>query len=612
MSLGSRIPKSPSGLISSLALILSLGLFTLLLWGVRAEFSIAAQILIFVIYLGIAWGLSFGTRWLTGGGWLGRVAGALGLGSVVAWQVREVGLVPESFLWLLGLILALPWLFVPWLRGLSETRGGHRDLVWSLALLWVVGLGVGMLYQSDSLWRWHLLRHTPSLGTAAFFAMDEPVDARRVTLYSRHQATGQVAVAEGVPSVQHSVEAAGQGDSRSEPESPNIVFILLDTLRKDALEGWGGDAEWMPRLNKRLESAWRFTDLWAASTWTRPSVASYFTGLQPEAHGARTIDDGLAQEHWTLAEALSARGYATTALMTNWGAAGAEVGFDQGFDTFHELRAKPYARAGSVRRAVKAWLEGRDSEAEEEMQPPAFLYLHFLDPHEPYLESDSPKFRTASERWSAYGAELSYLDRELDRVLTTLIDSFQGPTVFVLASDHGEEFYEHELFGHGFSLYEEVLSVPLAVWGTHLGAGESKARLEGRDVYDLVLNLADNPTLSVDQWGEEKDRAIRYASIDYSSEGRLILRPYLRDVLMRAIQDESTKAIWSAYGNTWEFYDLAEDPGETTNLFREYSDRLPEFARRMNAAVSRWRPGTPLVVSEESIDQMRALGYIDN
>jgi arylsulfatase A-like enzyme len=181
-----------------------------------------------------------------------------------------------------------------------------------------------------------------------------------------------------------------------------------------------------------------------------------------------------------------------------------------------------------------------------------------------------------------------------------------------MVSDHGEEFYEHELFGHGFSLYNEVLSVPLAVWGQGVPGGELTAPLEGRDVFDLVLALADVSSLPVDRWAEGHARSQRYASIYYSSEGRLALRPYIAQVAMRALQEGSEKLVWSAYGDTLELYDLTQDPGERVNLVSRRAERSRELAGLLEATVDRWSERTPLEASDEALEQMRALGYVDD
>ncbi|MBZ0115326.1 MAG: sulfatase-like hydrolase/transferase [Thermoanaerobaculia bacterium] len=600
--------------VGPITLTLALGLAVALLvvaWtGVRASFDPLSLAVFSVIYAILATAVTLGARWLSTLGSPGRVVAALGTSSVLLWQVRELTGQPGALgLLVLAVVVGAAVLW-PLISRLSGEGHGIVDLLVAVGLLILVAAGVVAVYRGSPLLRWHLLRHNTLLGTPAYYSLGEPVEEVRDRLLAEHQASGQLALETGMRSDgEPSKGEASDLLEESEVRPPNIVFILLDTLRRDALAGWGGDPQQMPQLNATLERAWRLTDVWSAATWTRPAVATLFTGLQPEAHGARMIEDGLAQEHWTLAEELRTRGYSTTALVTNWGAVGAEVGFDQGFDTFRELRDKPYARAGTLDRTLAGWLG--TPEAESALARPTFLYLHFLDPHEPYLAEVKPRRRSAGEMRRGYRSELAYLDQQLASVLDRLASALPGPTIFVLASDHGEEFFEHELFGHGFSLYEEVLSVPVAVWGEGITGGELNQRLEGRDIHDLVLALAKRERTSVSDWTAAHHRERRYASIYYSSEGRLLLRPYLRQVAMRAIQSGDEKLIWSAYGKTWELYDLEADPGESDNLIRRRGDRFQALSQELEDAVDRWRPGTPIELSEEALEQLRTLGYVD-
>jgi arylsulfatase A-like enzyme len=457
----------------------------------------------------------------------------------------------------------------------------------ALVVLLVAGAGA-----AETL-RWHLLRHNTLLGTPFYYLVEPAVEEVQHAL---------VADASRVPPP----PAAAPTPTATAPEAPHLIFVLLDTLRVDALAAWDGDPELMPLLNQRLESAVRLTNVQANASWTRPSMASYFTGLLPEEHGAVGVEDALADGFRTLAEELSDRGYRTVAFTTNIAATGRGAGFAQGFDTFVQLEGSPYARAERVRRALDAWLQ------EHEPAGPVFLYLHFLDPHEPYLAGEAPRRKRPAPYRRAYQRELRYLDRELDAILDRAESALPGPEILLVASDHGEELFEHELFGHGLSLYQEVLHVPVAVTVPGGRPGRSVAApLEARDVHGLLLDLVADPTLDPAAWAHGHARDRRYASLDYSTTGRLILRPYLARVAMRAIQEGHEKLVWSAYGDTRELYDLKDDPGETRNLLAERPERAAALTRALGEAVGAWVERTPVVPSDAERQQLEALGYVE-
>ena len=361
----------------------------------------------------------------------------------------------------------------------------------------------------------------------------------------------------------------------------------------------------MPRLNQVFADSYRFTEVVANSSWTRSSMASIFTGLLPEEHGARLMSDPLAPIQTTLAEILSERGYRSAAFVANIAAVGRHAGFDQGFELFQELKDDPYARAATVKRTVLRWLSQKETTKE-----PWFLYLHFFDPHEPYLSGNAPAHKIPSDYRAAYAEELEYLDRELAEVMDALRQALPDPTLFFITSDHGEEFAEHELFGHGYTLYDEVVHVPAALH-TGNGSGNVTARLENRDFFDLLLRYTTSGELSIEDWSEGMARDLRYTSLYHGTEGRLLLRPYLRRICMRAVEEDGYKLIWSAFGDTFELYDLSRDPGELVNLAANEPERLARMAAKFDAQVKFWSFPEPLELTGEMLERLKTLGYAE-
>ncbi len=566
-------------------------------YGVSARYGTVELAVIVALYLLLSGALFSGAGALTrlgrAPGWLG----AFGLIFAAVWHLREQTFVPGSILGvvIVAAVLAFPYqLLQTWLfnRGRDAPRA-TAVLVFALA-----GLAVWAgAYRTSQMLRWHLLRHNTMLGTPAYYLLDSSVLSRQQALFDRHRQDLPPAPA-----------AVTMPETAATPETadaaPNVVFVMLDTLRADALSAYGGDPELMPRLNGFLDQSYRFTDVWANASWTRPSVASFFTGLLQEEHGARRLTDVLAPDQVTLSEIFSERGYRTAAIVTNLAAVSRESGFAQGFDSFLELEEPPYARAEKVKRAVFRWL-GQAAASDERW----FLYLHLLDPHEPYLSGEEPARKRWSEYWDAYRQELQYLDRHLSEILEALQRELAGRTLFFITSDHGEEFFEHEIFGHGYNLYGEVVEIPAALH-TGQGAGDVGARLEARDFFDLLTRAAAGD-VSIENWSRRRARDQRYTSTYHHTEGRLLLRPYLRRICTRAIEQGDYKLIWSAYGDTYELYNLARDPGELDNLAASEPERVARMAASLDPAVRFWSFAEGLDLSEEALERLRTLGYAE-
>lgn len=577
--------------------LLTLWLFALSVFGVSARYAPEHAAVLLVLWALVAASAhSLARAASTRGVWIGRF-GAVPAGLVAVGHLREQTFWPESWLLTGILVLLAAGIYAEAIR-----RSGPRPrwqpalAATAVSLVAFTGVFLGSFYGSEVL-RWHLLRHNTLLGTPAYYSLATPVLERRETLFAAHDVRSPEAVPRPAVPAPETVP--------SSPPSPNVVYVLLDTLRADALSAWNGDPQQMPQLNRFLDDAYRFTDVWANSSWTRPSVVSFFTGLLPEEHGVRDIGHEIPPSLEMLPEKLQEHGYTTAAFLSNVAALGEVTGFSQGFDRFHEFSSTPYARAEDVSRTVERWLA-----TPEAPRQGLFLYVHYLDPHEPYLAGGEPTRKSPTQYREAYRRELAYLDEHLASLLDTVRRELTGATVILIASDHGEELGEHELFGHGQSLYDELIHVPVALW-TGDGGGTLDAPLEARDFFELVLQIGSGEAVSVPRWAAEHARRQRYASVYYTREGRLALRPYLRRVVMRALQQGDRKLVWSAYGDTRELYDLSEDPRETVNRVPSAESTAAELTAILDDSVSVWIQAQRLEPSGENLDQLRALGYVD-
>jgi arylsulfatase A-like enzyme len=410
-----------------------------------------------------------------------------------------------------------------------------------------------------------------------------------------------------------------------------VVIYLVDALRSDRLGVYGQKRPLSPRLDAFAAAATVYEQAWAESSWTRPAVASIFTGLEPEVHGANGRFDRLGGGMPTLAERIAGGGWQTAAVVANPNAS-AGFGLDRGFGEF-VLMPSERRESADVHAEVVRWLDRRDPSV------PFLLYVHTVDPHLPY-DPPAPfreRFAAGVERrdlgstenvgtllarslldevrWvpgllDLYDAEVAANDHAFGELLDEL--SRRGlaeDTAVIFLSDHGEEFYDHGGWIHGRTLYREVLQVPLVI---HL-PGQREGRRESApaaqiDLMPTILELA----------GLAPEPGLR---------GRSLLGPGEEDRALSAFLDLDGWGGWSAvqggrhairhhrlgYVGPAELYELDSDPGE----WRDRGGALPASAgaliedarRELLDDAGRWEVA-PAEIDDEMRRRLEALGYL--
>jgi arylsulfatase A-like enzyme len=296
----------------------------------------------------------------------------------------------------------------------------------------------------------------------------------------------------------------GSGDAAGgeKVSRPNVIICLVDTLRRDHLGLYGYSRDTSPRLEAFAADAVVFDDARAPSSWTKPSTGSLLTGMNPIRHGAVTRTDRLDPTVKLLGTYLKSIGYHTSGFVTNPNAI-AVWGFDQGFDAFYDLEStRESTRADRANAVLFDHLSGSPGE-------PFFYYLHTLDPHSPYdppapfdtkwrdqstIVLSPGKVRNATPAQvestvAAYDGEISFSDHHFGAMLDELKRrGLYNNSLIVFTSDHGEEFLEHGFTGHGHSLYEEQLRIPLVIKFPKNGHA-------GRVVHERVSLIDIVPTL---------------------------------------------------------------------------------------------------------------------
>jgi arylsulfatase A-like enzyme len=419
---------------------------------------------------------------------------------------------------------------------------------------------------------------------------------------------------------------------------PNVILYLVDTLRADDLGAYGSGLPTSPEFDRFAAEGLLFEDTMAQSSWTRPNVASLFTGLHAGTHAVETSVATLASDVTTLAEWLRDRGYATAALVAN-ALVSPDRGFAQGFTTWNPGGRVLHGTPSDVltRKALE-WVET--------VPEPFFLYVHTLDPHDPYEPGDPDwqHFRAEGYRGERdprrlvkkrklEDDELGYLRskyrgeiRQNDRAFGDLLAGLRSRgildrSIAIFTSDHGEEFLEHDGLLHRTTLYDEIIHVPLAV---RLPAGQPSGRVMEapfRQV-DLFPTLASLLGAKAPEAVEGTDHSRAWLMADVASPVpepmAQILDGDIRKFAIRSgdlklIVNNDTRGYWRTPREI-ELYDVRSDPGETRNLVddRPIAARyLRNLLGRMQAEQGkRRRSGSEQPLSAEEREHLRALGYL--
>lgn len=329
------------------------------------------------------------------------------------------------------------------------------------------------------------------------------------------------AALEGLPPEHRHTNLVAWGPVRlsqpTERERPNVLFILVDTLRFDHLTPYGYKRETSPEIARVLARKGAVVEeAYSQAPWTLPSVVSYMTSRYPgELLGDDPAAYGIPEGLPTLAGSMKALGYQTGGFVANK-VIHTGNGFARGFDTFYsppeETEAVDQPDAAELNARVLPWLEAHRND-------PFFLYVHYLDPHDPYdnpdvvdgrshfypaykgrisgrhvqgvyaghIPLDDPEDDTEHLK-ALYDSEIRYVDRFIGRLIDSLPPHVLRNTLIVLTADHGEEFRDHGGWKHGFTLYEDQIHVPLLVrWDGRIPAG---SRLKGTvRLLDLLPTL---------------------------------------------------------------------------------------------------------------------------
>lgn len=434
------------------------------------------------------------------------------------------------------------------------------------------------------------------------------------------------------------------------PPRPNVVLISVDTLRPDHLSAYGYPRKTSPFIDSLAARGARFTDCWSVTSWTRPAMASLFTGLHPRSHGVVTTDliatDGtrwpikIDPSFVTLAETLKANGYAAFGVSAN-PQAGVWTGSDQGFDVFIETGDLMDAEA--VHRRLLSLRERLRRER------PFFLWIFYYDPHAPYtprspwieeyarhpaltgdpalnasnfdddfdgsksgVRDDPARRETLVD---LYDSEIAYTDDFIRRLFAEVLPS--GETLVILHADHGEEFLEHGQLAHGRTLYAQSVRIPLILADPQ---GEWAGKVVGDptsilDIYPTILDCLKIPpppglqgVSQLDRLSGSAPRPSRPLACELEEEEAPRLQSLLRNG-SRLIRGGGESNALERH-----LFDIARDPDEANDLLPGGAER----AAALEAALEEWLRITPRFSYQrreqrwtpEAREKLRALGYL--
>jgi arylsulfatase A-like enzyme len=426
----------------------------------------------------------------------------------------------------------------------------------------------------------------------------------------------------------------------------NVIVLLIDTLRASKVKAYNPDTRVKtPTMTKFAEEGMLFQASQAPENWTKPSCASVLTSLYPVSHGTKKDDSSLPSSALTLGEHYQANGFTTGSFIAN-GYVSRKFGFDQGWDHHtNYIRESKATEAENVFAEAGDWIKNHKDER-------FFAYIQTIDPHVPYdppdkylkMYDDKPYSGKVKPRMTAQllgkakSGDIEFSERDKERLEAlydgevTYHDHYFGKfverlrkmgvyddTLFVITSDHGEEFNEHGSWGHGHSTYQELLHVPLMF--RFPGAVP-----QGKVVQQTVSILDIGPTI-MELTGTKRlpegegESLVGYMTGEIPTGPKVAFSDFLND--QRVIRAGRWKL--TLRGLNVRFFDLQNDPAEQNPLepsdhpiaFRYGRVMLGQFlgaSDRANWLDANQGKGTDLTadeahIDEETEDQLRALGY---
>lgn len=452
------------------------------------------------------------------------------------------------------------------------------------------------------------------------------------------------------------------------PQGPNVVWLLIDALRADHLSCYGYDRQTSPFIDELAKRGVLFKNAYSQESYTIASVPSYFTSTYPIVHGVLYDNptlDVLDSSFMTLAEILKQSNYKTAAFFFNPHLQ-TKLNVGQGFEVYDgdmgnkvtDKRKPIYERhetASVIYNKTERYL--KKSRRNDE---PVFLYLHFLDVHNPYappppydklfLPADLHQYsKILQERpWylksemdlckAMYDGGIRYTDSYLKRTMEMLAKyniTYEN-TIFILTADHGEEFFDEHPADtgdqlHGRTLYQEQIRVPLIVSLPKEKASKKivEEKVQLIDILPTVLDVIGIEWRKYPQWqgrsllplleGNPTGFDIVYSG---GNRGRSVLisgdwKLYKYDLVCKQRRSECMKKPSIKSGDSirrQELYNLRQDPKEKTNLIESEPEIAKKLQNQLTTILKESKTKSDqqsIELDDRTIEELKALGYLD-
>lgn len=435
------------------------------------------------------------------------------------------------------------------------------------------------------------------------------------------------------------------------PQHPNVLFIVVDTLRADHLGSYGHHRPTSPAIDALARDAIRFERAYASAPWTKPSVASMFTGLHPSSHTVLHLESSLPDSAKTLAERLRDAGFATGAVISHH-VIGREYGFDQGFAYFLQDQGKGHRHSSTqaVTQQAEDLLDVFQAQA-----APFFLFVHYFDPH--FVYHPHPEFGFAGERperidWkrsivglrlldpspnveeigyleASYDEEIRYTDSGIGRLLDSLrARGLYDDALIIFTSDHGEEFFEHGWLGHTISVNEELVRVPLIIrppGGPRQGrvveqpvslVSLSATVLEVAGVAAEVEFLQEGSLTQLWSGGGSNPAVPVFAEVDFAGKFKsAVLSRRFEAKHDLAVISGRYKLVVDKQTGASVLYDVVRDPTEDHDIASNHPQRTARLLALAEAHLARVGqvlfPSEEHELSDEHTRLLQGLGYLE-
>ena len=419
--------------------------------------------------------------------------------------------------------------------------------------------------------------------------------------------------------------------------APHILLVSVDTLRADRLSSYGYERHTTPNIDKLLARGVRFADARTVEPLTAPALASMLTSLPPHEHGASRNGLRMRAKQISFSKILGRRGYSTAAFVGNWTLQDRLTGMGEHFETYSSVLnrkrwlglVKSEATAEDLNERAIDWL---DEHLAAERRKPFLLWVHYVEPHGPYelhssmLDQLGIDVATEVEAGDRYDTEVAWVDARAGELLDAVFERVsRQETLVVFVADHGESLGDHGYWGHGRHLYDASLRIPMGlVWEGRIAPGVRSEPALITDLAPTLLSAADLETPDFFHgfdWlpvldGESSPPAGR-VMLFQAHKGTVmgkedVAKARQKGLLEVARIEQKRKETVRVARNRRQVHDLTEDPSETGNI--AVGDLSPELAAWLDEV----RRGLELAddlpppsLSDEDLEAMRALGYID-